>query len=236
MRGYAITAAGARHAVNQDSYLMSAVEDCILAVVCDGVGGERAGDVASRVAVDRIEQVVREGYRPEMDGGAVKNLLQNALSSGNDLILEMAEGNLELSRMGTTAVAALVRGRSLAVAHAGDTRAYLLSAAAQQLTKDHTVAQFLYDQGELSRKEYETYPEKNIITRALGVERTLISDSAEREIAPGERVLICSDGFYKTLTDDEIAGVHDKEDLERLAQLSVQRGCTDDITAILLTD
>ncbi len=234
------TDVGRKRTANEDRFFVAKLsENTAYAVVCDGMGGEKGGHVASSCAVERIRKMMENGYQEEFGENSVKNLMLSSISAANAQVFSMAEKNESLKGMGTTVVLALVRDSMIHIAYAGDSRAYLVDeAGVRQLTHDHSMVQMMVDRGEISPEEAQYHPEKHYITRALGVSSMLEVDYLEEEMPDKGAVLLCSDGLSKYL---------DQADLHRLGwnnaaalaadQLIAQAnamGGADNITAVLI--
>jgi serine/threonine protein phosphatase PrpC len=167
-------------------------DDTSLFIVADGMGGHVAGEIASRIAVDTAVDIV---------GGPG----QRVIGANHALLLEVAE-RPELAGMGTTMTLLEIIDDVARIAHVGDSRAYLLrNGELRQLTEDHTVAAEYVAAGRLTPEEAMTHPQRNMITRALGLTQDLVVDEVEEPVQPGDRFLLCSDGVNGMLTDNQIA-------------------------------
>ena len=181
---------------NQDSFFCCEMPDgAVLAIVCDGMGGANAGNIASETAVKRITEYTLSSYRLGMDSVDIEKVLKNAIVSANIEIYDMALKNPNLSGMGTTAVAAVIRQNTAVIAYVGDSRAYKVSEEIVQLTTDHSVVQSLIENGRLKPEEAKFHPRKNVITRAIGVEENVLADSCEVSLTTGDYLLLCTDGL-----------------------------------------
>ena len=211
------------------------------AVVCDGMGGVNGGNVASSIAVQKISETSLDGFRQGMSGEAVRELLASSIASANRAVHEMAGSDVTLTGMGTTVVAAVVSGAVVHVAHAGDSRAYLLlPGGIRRLTTDHSVVQEMVDKGDITEQQARIHPQKNVITRALGVESSLRIDYIETEAPAGCRLLICTDGLTNYMEEDQISDLAGKyagnELTEKLVALAKSAGGGDNITVVVLED
>lgn len=225
-----------RHS-NQDDFSVSELHDgSVLAVVCDGMGGANAGNVASKKATETISSFFERSYRNGLDAQGVMALLQSAILSANIEIYDMAQKNAELTGMGTTVVAAYVSNNFTVVSHVGDSRAYLVSDSVTQLTRDHSVVQSLIESGKLTPQEARVHPRRNVITRALGIEADILVDSEEYSLSKGETLLLCSDGLSNFVSPDEIKSVFEKNPFEDVAEILVssanKNGGADNITVV----
>lgn len=200
-------------------------DDKVLLIVADGMGGHVAGEVASRIAVDTAVDIVGPPGRKVM-------------GANHAILLEVAE-NQELAGMGTTMTALeLGEDRVGRFAHVGDSRAYLWrDGELRQLTTDHTVAAEYVAAGKLSPEEAVNHPQRNMITRALGLTQNLIVDEFEEPLRPGDRFLLCSDGVNAMLTDEEIADQLAADSAEEaawgLVEAANRAGGHDNITAVV---
>lgn len=225
LRGGAASASGCRGPGNQDAFLCGPV----WFAVADGMGGHRAGDVASRLAVEEL----RSSSTPGSIGDA-----HAVVERANSRIRAVASGE-SASGMGATLVAAARMGRDVAVVSIGDSRCYRLSEGALTLvTRDHSHVQELVDVGRLTPGEAERHPLRHVVTRALGVDARAQSDVTVLHPRVG-RLLLCSDGLTTALTPQTLgrvlAGVSDpRSAAERLVELAVAVPARDDATAVVL--
>ncbi len=226
---------------NQDSYAAGEFQNGVAwAVVCDGMGGNAGGNIASSTAVKSISERITSAYRETMTSSSIKNLLVTAITNANFEIYDMAADNLELLGMGTTVVAAIMTKNVLYVAHAGDSRAYLISQdEIRQLTRDHSVVQDLVDRGEITPEQARTHPRKNLITRALGVDESLKVDFTVEDLEGDETLLICTDGLSNMIEPLDIyrmvADNPDSEIAEILVNKANENGGEDNITVVAIT-
>lgn len=226
---------------NQDSYAAGEFQNGVAwAVVCDGMGGNAGGNIASSTAVKSISERITSAYRETMTSSSIKNLLVTAITNANFEIYDMAADNLELLGMGTTVVAAILTKSALYVAHAGDSRAYLISRGEiRQLTRDHSVVQDLVERGEITPEQARTHPRKNLITRALGVDESLKVDFTVEDLEGDETLLICTDGLSNMIEPLDIyrmvADNPDSEIAEILVDKANENGGEDNITVVAIT-
>lgn len=179
---------------NEDSLVVAPP----LYVVCDGMGGHAAGEVASEIAVRVIENRAPQHADVEELGRAVEE--------ANLAIIRAAREGRGREGMGTTCTAAILEGERLVIAQVGDSRAYLLSKGRlQQLTRDHSLMADLIEAGHITKEEAKVHPQRSVITRALGSDPRMLPDLFELDVNPGDRLLICSDGLTTMLSDEEIA-------------------------------
>lgn len=209
------------------------------AVVCDGMGGVSGGDVASSIAVDRISERIVAGYVPGFSGEEIRSLITSAVLNANGAVHDRAGADETLSGMGTTVVVAVVSEGVARVVHAGDSRAYLITQdGIRQLTTDHSIVQEMVDKGDLTAQEARKHPQKNIITRALGVESFIQVDYSESAFPEKGRLLICTDGLTNYLDEEQILSLARESDAEeltgRLVSLAKEAGGSDNITVTVV--
>ena len=242
MRIVAKTDTGLVRSMNQDAYAAGELPVCAAwAVVCDGMGGASGGDVASSLAVKTISEHITSGYRDGMGAKSVRNMLDCAISAANITIYDMSRSNESLRGMGTTVVAVIVAGGTAYISHAGDSRAYMLSEGGElrQLTRDHSMVQELLECGKLTPEEARTHPRKNVITSALGVADSIEVDLSEEKMAPGDVLLICTDGLSNYISNDDIVEVTKNhtyyEFADELIKKANSNGGGDNITVVAVT-
>ena len=225
---------------NQDAFICGALnEGAAYAVVCDGMGGVGGGQIASTKAVQVVADRIVDAYRDSMSENAIRNLLESAVSAANALVFDMACNNNDLRGMGTTVVAAIATADKLHIVHIGDSRAYLIyEQRIEQITRDHSIVQSMVEKGELTADEAKHHPRKNLITRALGVEKVVEPDYTERLFPPSGLLLICTDGLTNVIDPEEIFRLVRTTALDQLAdRLTVvanTRGGSDNTTVVLI--
>ena len=242
MKGYAITDIGRVRSENQDSvrYTENAAPAFRILVVCDGMGGAKAGSIASATAADCFVACVSAHVGNRKDKTKLDNVVNEAVEQANAVVYERSLADLSCEGMGTTLVAALVTAKSCRVVNVGDSRAYLLSSGTiTQITRDHSFVEDLVERGIIRREEARTHPRKNIITRAIGVEPNVECDIFSPKLKKNDVLLLCSDGLTNTVTDEELLEiVSQNKDLAKAAQalldLALQRGAPDNVTIGLL--
>ncbi len=232
-------------------------EDCIvwnsnmgLAILSDGMGGAKAGEVASRIAAETVLKEVADhihdlssGWETTGHGEQLSRagrILRNALHKANSVILRIAQEQPECHGMGATSISALFHDNHISVAHVGDSRLYLMRQdLLQQVTEDHTVIQEIIKGGIYSRAQAQENINKNIVTRAVGVTADLNVDIVEQQTIPGDLYLLCSDGLTDLVSDAEIQHVLEiGHNLDKIAQslvdLAKKHGGSDNISVILI--
>ena len=211
---------------NEDSLLI--VEP--LYAVADGMGGHRGGEVASTLALETVQQLFEQR----------RGTLAEQVVEANRAVFERSRTDRSVSGMGTTLTAALVDGNRVHLAHVGDSRAYLFRGGALRLlTEDHTLVHKMVMEGEITAEEAETHPHRSILTRALGVDQSVLVDEGDIEVANGDRILLCSDGLTGMVADGQIREIlteaaDPQEAVDRLVTVANRAGGIDNITAIVL--
>ena len=240
MQSWGLTDKGCVRKMNQDAYEIRQLDkNTLLCVVCDGMGGAKSGHVASSLAADVFSQEIERTWTPNMEWDKADQMLKSAVKLANFTVYDQASQFEEFSGMGTTLVAALVRGRQVSFVNVGDSRAYIINQKGiRQVTRDHSVVQMMVDRGELTAEMAKSYPGKNLITRAVGTEVTVLCDVFRQELSKGDFLLLCSDGLSNLLDDQEILfevvhGVNKERCCKRLLDIAVSRGAPDNVTSVL---
>ncbi|MCI8497308.1 MAG: Stp1/IreP family PP2C-type Ser/Thr phosphatase [Clostridiales bacterium] len=239
MRIHGLTDQGCVRTSNQDAFHYAPIDDRSgWAVVCDGMGGAAGGNVASSLAVQTVSDYMEVSFQDHVQDRSVKTVLQAALLSANNEVYERAEAEPQLRGMGTTCIAAVVLEDRLYLAHVGDSRAYLSGPdGIRQLTVDHTIVQQMLERGQLTPEQLKTHPNRNIITRALGVGTRVAVDYVEEPFPEGAVLLLCTDGLTNYVEADEIEkALKEAPDhaCEMLTELAKKRGGADNITVVAL--
>ncbi len=240
MEIYGKTDIGKKRHSNQDAFITGKLaDDAAFAIVCDGMGGANAGNVASRNGAEAIADYILNSYRSDADSFTLERILKNAIESANMMIYDMSLKDTDLSGMGTTVVATIIKGDTAIIAHVGDSRAYLANNELRQLTRDHSVVQTLVETGKISPEDAKVHPRKNVITRALGVEENIISDCCEIPFDDGDTLLLCTDGLTGYSDEKDILKIIKKSNTEsacdKLVELANSGGGGDNITVVTLT-
>lgn len=238
MKVYSKTDIGLVRHSNQDAVSTVVLEDgSVFAVVCDGMGGANAGNIASETASKTISDYVKSSYNFNMDSIDIEKMLKNAIVSANMEIYDMSLKDNELKGMGTTVVSAFVKNSQAVIAHVGDSRAYIAGNELKQVTKDHSVVQSLIESGKLTPEAAKVHPRKNVITRALGTEENVVVDTNEFSLDNTDVLLLCTDGLSGYVRESEILKVLKKEtenSPERLIELAKKSGGGDNITVVTI--
>ena len=200
-------------------------------------GGVSGGQVASKICVERVSEAIKRGYRENMTLKTARNLLNSAICAANSAVFTEAQNNRELSGMGTTVVAVIVVNGMAVIAHVGDSRAYVFDNAIELVTKDHSLVQYLCDTGKITEDEAKVHPDRNIITRAVGILSFVDVDFDLIEVGKNKSILICTDGLSGSLEADEMLGIIKENagsSAEKLVEKAIEAGSRDNITAVLL--
>lgn len=211
---------------NEDSVLVEPP----LYVVADGMGGHRGGDVASQIAVETMERLETD------DRGSLADHVRDA----NRAVWERSVEDQRLTGMGTTVTAIRIDGESIALAHVGDSRAYLLrEGLLRQLTTDHTLVARMVQSGEITEEEAEVHPHRNVMTRALGTDERVEVDEESLLLQDDDVLLLCSDGLYGMVTEDQIQAILEHSDApqqaaDRLVKAANRAGGVDNISVVVL--
>ena len=241
MQCWGITDPGCVRSQNQDAYHIEQLDrNTTLCVVCDGMGGAKSGNVASTLAVDVFVEEIRRSWHSGMDPEETDQMLQGAVKLANFTVFDQAQQFEEFYGMGTTLVAALIRGRSVTIVNVGDSRAYLVNKdGVRRITTDHSLVQMMVERGELTPERARTYPGKNFITRAIGTENVVLCDVFHLDVERGDSVLLCSDGLSNMMDDQEILfevvhGVNKQYCCQRLLDIAKNRGAPDNVTCVMV--
>ena len=241
MQYWALTDPGAVRTQNQDAYQVEKLDkNTLLCVVCDGMGGAKAGNVASTLAAEVFTQEVKRAWKSDLSVDRLEQVLRGAVKLANFTVYDQAQQFEDFSGMGTTLVAALIRGKRATVVNVGDSRAYFITDdGIRQITTDHSLVQMMIARGELTPEKAKRYPGKNLITRAIGTEAQVECDVFELDTAKDTCILLCTDGLSNLMDDQEIlfeiAHSQDRGNCcERLLDIAKKRGAPDNVTSVLV--
>lgn len=218
-------------------------ESSAWAIVCDGMGGANGGNVASTVAMEQIRSFIISNFSEDLSLANLKNMMLNAISKANTAVHDMSLERENLSGMGTTVVLMIASKGALHVAHAGDSRAYMKnSQGIFQITMDHSYVQDLVNFGQITKEEARVHPQRNIITRVLGVHSEIRCDYDCLDFAPGDCAIACTDGLSNYAEDNlleeyiEKYGQNGEELAQRLVRFAVDSGGSDNITVAVINN
>jgi protein phosphatase len=241
-----ITDVGRVRTIDEDSILAADLsfginsenEKFLLLAVADGMGGHAKGEEASKIALNTLTKSVV----PELFGDkSFTELLENGIKNANQEILDYTSKNPESSGMGTTTVCALVKGNDVHLANVGDSRAYVISNdEIRRVTKDHSYVQALIDEGKITEEESREHPQKNVITKAVGIMDSVEPDTMKLTLDNDESLLLCCDGVIAHLPDEDIHKIIRDENnpqtaCQQIVDLANERGGTDNISLIILS-
>ncbi len=243
MRTIGKTDKGKVRRTNQDCFSVIELANGLTAVVlCDGMGGAKGGNVASDTAVTIISEHIKRFAHDNMRSQSIKSLLESAIMAANATIFDRAENDDNLSGMGTTVVAAIFCDNVAYIAHAGDSRAYIIKnkEKLEQITTDHSIVQHLYEIGQISKEEALNHPTRNVITRAVGVQESIKTDHDEIDYGDDDIFLFCSDGLTNYVSDEDILSTVRDNDFYSCADILVEKaldgGGGDNVTVVLASE
>lgn len=225
---------------NEDSCIAKNIGKYTLLILADGMGGHNGGETASKIAVDGICRLMERLLTDKMIPGQIMLLLSEAVEYANKSILETSQKDSSLSGMGTTCDICLMTENRAYIAHIGDGRIYKISPSGEilRLTKDHSLVEYMIDNGTITREQAVNHPQKNVIMRALGTEQEIDPDIFSENISPGDVFLMGSDGLTNMVEEAELAeqalsGDELPEITKRLIDLANKAGGPDNITVII---
>ena len=245
-QGVGLTDQGMVRATNQDCF---AVDNRVgLWIIADGMGGHAGGETASQLAVEAVKDHIYSSSairsQPHEAGRQAEALLTSAIEAADSLVRSAAAATPALTGMGTTMVVGLFGLNpqpAIAIAHIGDSRAYLIrNQQIQALTADHSLVQRLIAEGRISAEEARTHPQQNVLLRAVGAENELPAEVTTHLLDPSDMLLLCTDGLTKMIEDEEMLRIildyraHSAEACRRLIQLANDRGGKDNTTVVLI--
>ena len=247
---------GMKRKVNQDSHLFKKYSNkTCLCVVCDGMGGAKGGEEASKIASRKFVEVMDNFLSPyignknnQVSTGEIKKALSTALDIANEAVYKYSRSHSGMKGMGTTLVATLIIDKTVFAINVGDSRVYFLKGnKIKQITKDHSYVQYLIDAGQLTEQEAQSFPNKNVITRAVGTEDEVSGDIYKEKVTEGTFVLLCSDGLVNfvdeatmcdIVSNDYTARSLDEIGLKirvrKLVDTANNNGGADNITAVIV--
>jgi len=244
--GIGKTDVGAVRDSNEDTIMVINEELGVLRnafAVADGMGGHNAGDVASQAAVKHIEEFLKRAGTEH--GLTPQNLLRDAVAFANSMVFNMSATSEEYKRMGTTVSLCSFDDSNLYYAHVGDSRIYVVrNDVLRQVTDDHSLVNEMIKQGALTADEALTHPRRNVVTRAVGTERSVEVDCGRVPLKLDETVLICSDGLTGMVTDKDILNIITKSSklkqkekiIDKLIAAAIKNGGNDNISVVLLNE
>lgn len=234
---YAATHSGLIRSNNEDYFYIPASqnESGILVAVADGMGGHKAGEIASKLAVDTFVEDFNSNHSDDVP---VPAKLFSALDKANSKVYNSAKDKLRLNNMGTTLTACYAEGNKVTFVNVGDSRAYLVhKGTAEQVTKDHSIVQELLMKDIITEEEAENHPQKNMITRAVGIESKVHGDLFTKNTERGDCIVLCTDGLSKLVSVENVSLLFDlsctaESITKTLIDLALAKGGTDNVTVI----
>lgn len=227
---------------NEDSIYISD-NDCKLKnvyIVADGMGGHKAGEVASRYSVEVFKEFINSKNAVELEEENILDTMVEAVSVCNQKLYEKSTEYETLEGMGTTFTCAVIINYTLYAVHVGDSRAYIFSNnSLRQITRDHSFVMEMVKQGKITLEEAERHPNRNVITRAVGSEKNVLVDTAIEKLSKGDMVLLCSDGLTNMVSDSNITEILENGGsaelmLDRLINAANDMGGNDNISAVII--
>lgn len=241
MNLWSITDIGAVRQQNQDFCRTEVLPDGrMLLIACDGMGGARAGNVASELTALTFGDAVLERLSDPERAGDIRGVLQESVALANHAVWHRSGTDPDCLGMGTTLVAAYISEGSCHIVNVGDSRAYIVTDdGIRRVTRDHSLVEDLVQSGEITPEQARTHPQKNLITRAMGAAPETKADLFEEPCVEGGYLLLCTDGLSNLVSDQEILyevihGGAPEECCKRLLDTALQRGAPDNVTVILL--
>jgi protein phosphatase len=241
MNYYGISDKGKVRQINQDvclTYYDDELKTALL-VVCDGMGGAKAGNIASAVAAEAFLEYMKSHLTAESNIIDIMQLMNEAIHFANTQVYDRSMNDIECAGMGTTLVAAAVTNNGAVISNVGDSRAYHVTGSKiNQITKDHSVVEDMIDRGDIKRSEANNHPNRNLITRVVGTTVDTEPDFFLVNLQNGESLLLCSDGLSNVIPEQVLfteisSGSDPMEICERLIRLAVNKGAPDNVTAVI---
>ena len=241
MELWGITDCGKKRKDNEDVFriLNDDENDVAVITVCDGIGGARAGQIASSIAADVFVKQISSFLESSSEPSEIANKMIEAVYIANRTVYLKSKENVEFYGMGTTLTAVVSTIEGEVVVNVGDSRAYhITDRTIKQITKDHTIVEEMVLRGDLTRNEARRHPKKNLITRALGTNSEEIPDIFLLNLKPGEYILLCTDGLSDIINDNEFLQIMQqrlgvRKSCERFIEMALTRGAPDNVTAVL---
>lgn len=240
MQFVSLTDKGILRTNNEDSCASVAIEGYTLLILADGMGGANSGEVASTKAVEALREYLSPEVLRKLSLSEIPSVLTKFIEKANKLLYELSGSAPEYCGMGTTLDVCLVKEDTAYIAHIGDSRVYKITPEGEitRLTKDHSLVEFMIDNGEITPEEAVNHPQKNVITKALGTTPTVKPDIICSALSDSDRILMCSDGLTNMVSEKDISAVV-ASDIplcdrgKQLIDMANKAGGKDNITVIL---
>lgn len=239
MEVYSKSDIGLKRHENQDSTKYKVISpSCAFAIVCDGMGGAKGGATASTIATETVYDYLDKYFSETTQTKDIAAILTSAIEKANFEIYKLS-GREEYEGMGTTCDVVIVKGEYIYCCHVGDSRIYCVRGGKiMQITEDHSVVQEMVKRGELTQEQADHHPNKNYITRALGVNELVHIDYIESDFKYGDIILMCSDGLSNFVANQEIVKIlHENRGndiTDKLVDLANEHGGNDNITVTVI--
>lgn len=239
---WGMTDVGSVRTINQDTFIVNILNDGTqgIFIVCDGMGGANAGEIASEIAANTMQSELKGVLKPNMSLSYMKNAIKDAIVVANRAVLEKSKQDSALFGMGTTAVCLMIDGDNAVFGNVGDSRAYIaIENKISQITEDHSLVNDMVKRNEITPEEAVKHPKKNVITKALGVEPTINCDVFPLKLTQDVKILLCSDGLTNEVSDPELCyelmqAEAVKDICQSLISIANKRGGHDNITAVII--
>lgn len=242
MKSFGVTDKGKVRAENQDTYIIENCDKrkCVIAAICDGMGGAKAGDLASQLSCKEFVSDIYEALANSNQSFGREKLLKDSCAEANGVVYEYSRFDADYNGMGTTLVGGIITKRKAYLVNVGDSRAYYLgSGGIKQISRDHSYVNELLLMGAITEEEAKNHPKKNVITRALGVDKSVEADYFELDLRKGDCVFMCSDGLSNMVSDEEIETAYraypaPADMCGHLLSLALDRGARDNVTMVAI--
>ena len=234
MKAISIFETGCVRKNNEDNYLI--ISEINLFAVADGMGGHKAGEMASKLAIEQLE--TRSSALKSIEIEDILDWMSQTMEEANKRVYEVSSEALETEGMGTTLTALVIKGTKAVIGHIGDSRVYLWrDNSLAQLSEDHSMVNELIRLGELTEEKARDHPHKNVLSRALGVDRTINIDCFQLEVQDNDVFILCTDGFSNIIEEEEMVTEFSssgswEESLDNLRRTVLERGAPDNFTVI----
>lgn len=229
---------GLKRICNEDTVGVFDVVDGLLVIVCDGIGGKKAGDVASNLAVDSVFNHFNNSSEPDY-----LKRIKDSIYFANSVIFDKSKSDNELKGMATTIEVLFIRGDVAYWGHVGDSRIYFLSNDTLYcITKDHSLVQKLVDEGYLTKDQADRHPQRNVIMRAVGDDSFLEIDLDRIKLDINEKwkLFVCTDGVSSVLNDDELSDILFKQDIQKISSTLIElvefKGAPDNFSYVIISN
>ena len=240
MQFYSLSDRGMLREINEDYFISENLGDYTVLILTDGMGGHNGGETASKIAGEIIFDFLSNRLKKALLPGQIMLMLEEALEKANEYILSLSRKKVNLAGMGTTADVLVFKKDTAYIAHIGDGRIYSLNQGGKLnlLTKDHSLVEYMVETGAITREQAAGHPQKNVITRALGISPEVNADVFFTKLSQDDVLLMCSDGLTNMLSESDIAKVilsstSPEDSAKELIQMANAAGGNDNITVVI---